>query len=436
MPVIDRTAVILDIFAGHADTRRGQAPGRARAARVQHGPHARPVDAPRASRRRPRRGGIGTRGPGESQIETDRRLARDRISALRRRLERRQGDARGRCAPSATRAHLPQVALAGYTNAGKSTLLNALTGADVGVRDRLFHTLDPTTRTLRLHGRTYLLTDTVGFIRKLPAPARRRVRRDARGDDATPTSSSTSSTPRSPRRSSSDAARRRRRARGDRRRRARRGCSCSTRPTCSTTSAAASWPSATPTACSSRAVTGEGLDELGDRDRGRVRAHAARRRAAAAVRRGRPARRAARRRRRPRARGHAPRASASSARLPAVVAERFDRYAFNGAARLLDRDAAVELDRLHRELRVHAGEAGQLGELVHVEGLVLDRVRRPRRGSGSRGGRTSAGTRRPRRTRRPPPRSASTVARSLSERSTWTTTSKPRPTRSGSMSAW
>jgi GTP-binding protein HflX len=66
------------------------------------------------------------------------------------------------------RAHLPSVALVGYTNAGKSTLLNALTGADVGVRDRLFHTLDPSTRTARLDGRTYLLTDTVGFIRKLP----------------------------------------------------------------------------------------------------------------------------------------------------------------------------------------------------------------------------------------------------------------------------
>jgi GTP-binding protein HflX len=66
------------------------------------------------------------------------------------------------------RAHLPRVALAGYTNAGKSTLLNALTGSDVGVRDRLFHTLDPSTRALRLNGRPYLLTDTVGFIRKLP----------------------------------------------------------------------------------------------------------------------------------------------------------------------------------------------------------------------------------------------------------------------------
>jgi GTP-binding protein HflX len=112
-------------------------------------------------------GGFATRGPGESQIETDRRLARDRISALRRRLrevERHRGTMRAERSATA----VPQIALAGYTNAGKSTLLNRMTGAEVGVRDRLFHTLDPTTRTARLNGRPYLFTDTVGFIRKLP----------------------------------------------------------------------------------------------------------------------------------------------------------------------------------------------------------------------------------------------------------------------------
>src|SRR4029079_18599997 len=108
-----------------------------------------------------------TRGPGESQIETDSRLARDRISALRRRLRQTEKD-RGVMRARRARCSLPRIALAGYTNAGKSTLLNALTGAEVEVRDRLFHTLDPTTRTFELCGREYLLTDTVGFIEKLP----------------------------------------------------------------------------------------------------------------------------------------------------------------------------------------------------------------------------------------------------------------------------
>src|SRR5256886_4119949 len=111
--------------------------------------------------------GIGTRGPGETQIETDRRLARDRISALRRKLAHVRAS-RTVMRAERERAHLPSVALAGYTNAGKSTLLNAMTGSTVGVRARLFHTLDPTTRLLRTGGRDYLLTDTVGFIRKLP----------------------------------------------------------------------------------------------------------------------------------------------------------------------------------------------------------------------------------------------------------------------------
>jgi GTP-binding protein HflX len=162
VPVIDRTTVILDIFADHAHTAEGKL--QVELAQLEYN-----LARMRGLWTHLERlgGGIGTRGPGESQIETDRRLARDRISALKRRLAQVRST-REVMRAERERAHLPQVALAGYTNAGKSTLLGALTGAEVSVRDRLFHTLDPTTRVMRAGGRDYLITDTVGFIRKLP----------------------------------------------------------------------------------------------------------------------------------------------------------------------------------------------------------------------------------------------------------------------------
>src|SRR5215211_353762 len=167
IPVIDRTAIILDIFADHARSAEGKL--QVELAQLEYNlarmrglwTHLERLGAGRMD------GGIGTRGPGESQIETDRRLARNRISALRRRLRETKAT-RETMRRERERAALPTVALAGYTNAGKSTLLNSMTGADVGVRERLFHTLDPTTRSFEISGRQHLLTDTVGFIRKLP----------------------------------------------------------------------------------------------------------------------------------------------------------------------------------------------------------------------------------------------------------------------------
>ncbi|MEZ5154956.1 MAG: GTPase HflX [Solirubrobacterales bacterium] len=167
VPVIDRTAVILDIFADHAHSAAGKL--QVELAQLEYNlarmrglwTHLERLGAGRMD------GGIGTRGPGESQIETDRRLARDRISALRREL-RHVERSRETMRAERRRSAIPTVALAGYTNAGKSTLLNAITGAGVSVGDRLFHTLDPTTRSFEHGGRRYLLTDTVGFIRKLP----------------------------------------------------------------------------------------------------------------------------------------------------------------------------------------------------------------------------------------------------------------------------
>jgi len=160
--VVDRTQLILDIFAQHAVSAEGKL--QVELAQLEYNlPRMRGLwqHLERLG------GGIGTRGPGETQLETDRRLARRRVGQLKRRLQelesRRQTQRKAR-----RRAETPIVALAGYTNTGKSTLLNALTDAEVSVDDRLFETLDPTTRSFVQDGRRYLVTDTVGFIRRLP----------------------------------------------------------------------------------------------------------------------------------------------------------------------------------------------------------------------------------------------------------------------------
>jgi len=160
--VVDRTQLILDIFAQHARSAEGKL--QVELAQLEYNlPRMRGLwqHLERLG------GGVGTRGPGETQLETDRRIARRRVSLLKRRL-RELGKQRGTRRKSRRRAETPTVALAGYTNVGKSTLLNALTGAGVSVNDSLFETLDPTTRGFEHDGRRYLVTDTVGFIRRLP----------------------------------------------------------------------------------------------------------------------------------------------------------------------------------------------------------------------------------------------------------------------------
>lgn len=171
--VIDRTALILDIFAQHAHTKEGML--QVELAQYEY-------NLPRLTRawthlerqagggggRSGSTGGVGLRGPGETQLEVDRRAIRRRITHIKKELEKVE-DHRTRYRAQRRRTRIPTVALVGYTNAGKSTLLNRLAKADVYVADQLFATLDPTTRRVQVSGEnTVLFTDTVGFIQKLP----------------------------------------------------------------------------------------------------------------------------------------------------------------------------------------------------------------------------------------------------------------------------
>ncbi|HNB41062.1 MAG TPA: GTPase HflX [Anaerolineales bacterium] len=171
--VIDRTALILDIFAQHAHTKEGML--QVELAQYEY-------NLPRLTRawthlerqagggggRSGSTGGVGLRGPGETQLEVDRRAIRRRITHIKKELEKVE-EHRTRYRAQRRRTRIPTVALVGYTNAGKSTLLNRLAKADVYVADQLFATLDPTTRRVQVSGEnTVLFTDTVGFIQKLP----------------------------------------------------------------------------------------------------------------------------------------------------------------------------------------------------------------------------------------------------------------------------
>jgi GTP-binding protein HflX len=169
--VVDRTALILDIFAQHAKSKEGQA--QVELAQLSYMKQRLRGWGGNLSRQAGGRvgadgGGIGGRGPGETKIETDRRRINTKIARLRRQLADMKGtrDTKRR---DRRRNHIPSVAIAGYTNAGKSSLLNRLTGAGVLVEDALFATLDPTTRrATTADGRVYTMSDTVGFVRHLP----------------------------------------------------------------------------------------------------------------------------------------------------------------------------------------------------------------------------------------------------------------------------
>ena len=171
--ILDRTALILDIFAQHADTREGMlqvelAQYKYRLPRLTRAWTHLARQAGGAAGRSGSVGGVGLRGPGETQLEADRRDIGKRIVKLEDELEKVR-EHRTRHRSQRRKTNIPVVALVGYTNAGKSTLLNALTDAKIYVADQLFATLDPTTRQLELPtGETVLLTDTVGFIQKLP----------------------------------------------------------------------------------------------------------------------------------------------------------------------------------------------------------------------------------------------------------------------------